>query len=48
MRTQHFPYLSETLFARMGWFERSLAAIPFGGQYAVFCRKGDGKPTFAY
>ena len=48
MRTQHFPYLPEMLFARMGWFEKSLATIPFGGQYAVFCRKVDGKPTFAY
>jgi hypothetical protein len=48
MRTQHFPYLPEMLFARMGWFEKSLATIRFGGRYAVFCRKGDGKPTFAY
>jgi hypothetical protein len=48
MRTQHFPYLPEMLFARMGWFEKSLATIPFGGQYALFCRKVDGKPTFVY
>jgi hypothetical protein len=48
MRTQHFPYLPEMLFAWMGWFEKSLATIPSGGQYAVFCRKVDGKPTFAY
>jgi hypothetical protein len=48
MRTQHFPYLLEMLFARMGWFEKSLATIPFGGQYPVFSRKVDGKPTFAY
>ncbi len=49
MRTQHFPYLPEMLFARMGWFEKSsLATIPLGGKYAVFCRKVDGKPTFAH
>jgi hypothetical protein len=36
------------LVARMGWFEKSFATILFGGQYAVFCRKVDGKPTFAY
>jgi hypothetical protein len=47
MRTKHFPYLPEMLFARMGCFEKSLATIPFGRQYAVFCRKVGGKPTFA-
>jgi ubiquinone/menaquinone biosynthesis C-methylase UbiE len=47
MRTQHFPYLPEMRCARMGWFEKSLATIPFGGQYAVFYRKVDGKPRFA-
>jgi hypothetical protein len=42
MHTQHFLYLPEMLYARMGWLEKSLAMVPLGGQYAVFCRKADG------
>lgn len=43
MHTQHFLYLPEMLYARMGWLENSLAMVPLGGQYAMFCQKADGK-----
>jgi ubiquinone/menaquinone biosynthesis C-methylase UbiE len=38
-RARYFLYVPEKLYARMGWAERLLAPVPFGGQYTMFCRK---------
>jgi SAM-dependent methyltransferase len=36
--TSYYLYFPESLFSRVGGFERCLGAIPVGGQYAVFSR----------
>jgi SAM-dependent methyltransferase len=39
LETRHFLFCPESLEPYVGGIERALHALPFGGQYAVFCRK---------
>lgn len=44
--TQYFLYLPEKLYNRLTRLENLLAAVPLGGQYALFCRNApSGKPA---
>jgi SAM-dependent methyltransferase len=41
VRTDYFLYLPENIFQRIHWVEQSLRKFPFGGQFAMFCRKSN-------
>jgi SAM-dependent methyltransferase len=39
IETRYFLYFPQRYYAQMASIEAKLAALPLGGQYAVFCRK---------